>query len=60
MSKVSTEVDSTTQAEYFLNGLKKTIVHKLQGTVSPDVMQDIDKLNTSPLRNVGTRNLLLK
>ncbi len=44
VSKVGTAVDSTTQAEYFLSGLKKTIVNKLQGTVSPDVMQDIDKL----------------
>ncbi|DBA85573.1 TPA: hypothetical protein ACH3X2_005663 [Trebouxia sp. C0005] len=43
-SKVSTPVDSTTQATYFLKVLKKLIVYKLEGTVSPDVMQDIDKL----------------
>jgi len=43
-SKVGTPVDSTTQAVYFLKGLKKLIVFKLEGMVSPDVMQDIDKL----------------
>ena len=43
-SKVGTPVDSTTQATYFLKGLKKLIVFKLEGMVSPDVMQDIDKL----------------
>ncbi|DBA69436.1 TPA: hypothetical protein ACH3X2_012846 [Trebouxia sp. C0005] len=43
-SKVGTPVDSTTQATYFLKGLKKLIVYKLEGMVSPDVMQDVDKL----------------
>ncbi|DBA66137.1 TPA: hypothetical protein ACH3X2_002613 [Trebouxia sp. C0005] len=43
-SKGGTPVDSTTQATYFLKGLKKLIVYKLEGMVSPDVMQDIDKL----------------
>ncbi|DBA81921.1 TPA: hypothetical protein ACH3X1_007634 [Trebouxia sp. C0004] len=43
-SKVGIPVDSTTQATYFLKGLKKLIVYKLEGMVSPDVMQDIDKL----------------
>ena len=43
-SKVGTLVDSTTQAVYFLKGLNKLIVNKLEGKVSPDVMQDIDKL----------------
>ncbi|DBA66557.1 TPA: hypothetical protein ACH3X2_002273 [Trebouxia sp. C0005] len=43
-SKVGTPVDSTTQATYFLKGLKKLIVYKLEGMVSLDVMQDIDKL----------------
>ena len=43
-SKVGTPVDSSTQATYFLEGLKKLIVYKLKGMVSPDVMQDVDKL----------------
>ncbi|DBA87517.1 TPA: hypothetical protein ACH3X1_004546 [Trebouxia sp. C0004] len=43
-SKVGTPVDSTTQATYFLKGLKRLILFKLEGMVSPDVMQDIDKL----------------
>ncbi|DBB07050.1 TPA: hypothetical protein ACH3X1_011638 [Trebouxia sp. C0004] len=43
-SKVGTPIDSTTQATYFLKGLKRLILFTLEGMVSPDVMQDIDKL----------------
>ena len=43
-SKVGTPVDSTTQAGYFVKGLKRLIVYKLEGVVPPEVMQDIDKL----------------
>ena len=43
-SKTGTAVDSTTQAGYFQNGLKRVILSKLQGTVEPEVMSDIDLL----------------
>ncbi len=43
-SKVGTPVATTTQAVYLLRGLKKLIVFELEGMISPDVMQDIDKL----------------
>ncbi|DBA91826.1 TPA: hypothetical protein ACH3X1_015963 [Trebouxia sp. C0004] len=43
-SKVGTPVGSTTQATYFLKGLKRLILFNLEGMVSPDVMQDIHKL----------------
>ena len=41
---MDTRVDSTTQPTYFLKGLKKLIVFKLEGMISSDVMQDVDKL----------------
>ena len=45
-SKVGTPVATTTQAVYLLRGLKKLIVFmfNLEGMISRDVMQDIDKL----------------
>ncbi|DBA66551.1 TPA: hypothetical protein ACH3X2_002287 [Trebouxia sp. C0005] len=44
MQQNEMSVETTTQATYFLKGLKKLIVYKLEGMVSLDVMQDIDKL----------------
>ena len=41
---MGTPVDTITQAVYLLRGLKKLIVFELEGMISPDVMQDIDKL----------------
>ena len=43
-SRNGTSVDSTTQAGYFRTGLKRVILSKLQGTVSPEVMSDMDLL----------------
>ncbi|DBB00340.1 TPA: hypothetical protein ACH3X1_014166 [Trebouxia sp. C0004] len=43
-SSVGTPVDSTTQAGYFLNGLKQGIVNKLNGIAEPETMHNIDKL----------------
>ena len=44
VSKVGTAVDSTTQAVWFLSGLKKSIVNRLQGNGKPADLQNIDTL----------------